>query len=230
MKRFAIAACLATGLFGAVPSQAADCSFGGGSASDPQIVDPTNDFDGFAFGSGNGLPPYGDVYREGTDLTNLWIDAATGTPGASSFKAKVHIAVANLAGIETNAVYYVKWDYVDDPNTSADDTRIDRFVSARLTERGALVAEHGYTAPDPQTGVTNITPVGTITDATFTTGPDGGFVIPAPLKSMGNIQPGDELAGVTGEARVLLGARGTGLLGIADDTTNADPTCESIFV
>lgn len=230
MKRIALMACLVLGLFGAVPSQAADCSLGGGDASDPQIVDPVNDFDGAVFGNGNGLPPYGDVYREGTDLTDLWMDAATGTPGANSFTAKVHIGVANLAGIEFNATYYFLWDNVDDPNTAVDDTYIDRYVSARVTERGALVEERGHTAPGTG-GVTTITPDGPITGGSFTTGPGGGFVIPAPLWRMGKIQPGAELTGITGETRVLLGANAAGgLLGIADDTANADPTCESIFV
>lgn len=229
MKRIALATLLAVGAFAALPAQAVTCSFGGGSEADAHRADPVNDYDGAVFGNGSATVPYGDVYREGTDLTNVWVDAPSGTPGTASYKAKVHIRVANLLGAESNANYYFLFDYIDDPNTAADDTRIDRFVSARLTERGALIAEYGYTAPDPQTGITLITPTGTITDATFTTGVNGGFTIPAPLRSMGNLQPGTELTGITGEARVLLGARGTGLLGIADDTTNAEG-CESLTV
>lgn len=230
MRRLALSACIILGMLGAVPAQAATCAFGGGDASDPHLADPSNDYDGLIFGNGQALVPYGDLYREGTDLTNIWIDATTGTPSTGSYKAKVNIQVVNLAGIESNAVYSVLWDYIDDPNTAADDTREKRYVSAHLTERGAIVAEYGYTAPDPQTGINLVTAQGSILDATFTTGPGGGFSIPAPLKAMGNIQPGTELTGLLAEARVLLGARGTGLLGIADDTVNSEGCLDGLTV
>lgn len=104
------------------------------SASNPNMTDQANDWDGVVTGNGTATVPTGDIYREGADITAIWFGRDT----AGGIDA--HIQVANLSELQPNAIFYFVWTY-----EGSDATRKERFVSARL--KGYTTAySYGYVA------------------------------------------------------------------------------------
>lgn len=220
MKRLVVLAILAASMLGLVQAHAAGpCSTAGGTSATPHKVDPTNDWNGIATGNGSALIPYGDVYREGADITSAWISSPILIAGKTNYP--VHVTLQNFAGIETNSPVYVQWTY-DSGNPGVSQAR--RYVSFITNGRGTGTYNYGYL--DKSGAVGTYTSQGTTTGG-FTTGPNAEIVINAPAAKMGNPPAGATLSAFLAETRTLIGAAGTGILGVADDTTNSEG-CDDI--
>jgi hypothetical protein len=215
MKKVFVAAVMALAAIGVVPAHAADpvCTVAAGSEDAAHLQDATGDWDGTATGNGQGLP-WGDVYQAASDITNSWL--APGGPKG----VQAHIQVANLAGTETNLVLSFNWNLPD-----ANGNPVTYYVTAEPNGTGGASYDTGYLVTNA-TGGHDLTSTGGTT-GTMTTGANGGFTINVPKLLFQNQKPGSGLLLETPlvEARFLLGARGTGLLELVDDTQNADVSC-----
>lgn len=210
----ALAAVVPTSAFAEDP----DCTAAGGSSATPHVNDPAGDWNGLVFGNESALIPYGDVHREGTDILTAWISLADG-------KYYANLSVGTLDGTQVNTTYGVRWLNAAGPAAQA-----RRFVQVQFSERGAPTYEHGYLAVDPQTEIDNVNTVGT-TRGTVSLGSPGIISIEIPFGAQANRIPKPlEMEGVTAETRVLLGARGTGLLGLADSSDDGDGPCFNIIL
>ena len=104
--RSILAVVLALSAMGFGPARAdhAACTIGDASGEHPMLADPSNDWEGALTGNGNGA--FGDVYREGIDITSAWLSVE----GTKTF---ANIMVNDLAGIEMNTWYLMQWNYND---------------------------------------------------------------------------------------------------------------------
>lgn len=225
--------------FGFAPAGAVEpgCTAAEGSATTPHFADATLDYNGPVTGN-QGTTPYGEVYREGTDVVAGWISKTeTGTYQAN-------IDVASFSGLEWNAVFYFLFDWeggqggLTPPHTR-------RYVSAQIRQyaEGGGTFSYGY--------LNTTLPVAQLIREGFTTGSartgtPGGVTVDIPLDKMAatpeqTAGPGDLLANPLAESRVLIGhpghgqqsvtsnaAAGGGLVGVADDTANALAACFEI--
>lgn len=192
------------------------CTAAGGNGANPQFNDPTGDWEGVVFGNQSALIPYGDVHREGTDLVAAWVSI----DGSGKYYANISSAL--LDGTQVNTTFSLRWE--QDAGLPA---QARRFVHAQISERGTATYEHGYLAVDPQTGIDNINTLGT-TRGTMTNGTPGVISIEIPFGIGNRIPKPTTLNLVVAETRVLLGARGNGLLGLADATDDGDGPCFDI--
>jgi hypothetical protein len=207
---------LAAGALVPTSAFANDCTAATGNGADPQINDPANDYNGTVGGNQTALIPYGDVHGEGTDLIAGWV--SIGADG----KTYANISSRKIDGLQVNSTFGFRW--VNDAGLPAQNRR---FVQVQFNERGTATYEHGYIALDPQTGIDNVNTLGSTT-GTVTNGTPGVISIAIPWGTGTRIPKPTVLAEATIESRVLIGARGTGLLGLADDSTDGDGPCFNI--
>lgn len=95
-----------------------------GSADNPNLTDPANDWEGAVFGNGTATVPAGDVYREGTDIVAAWLTRSGGAMTAN-------IQVATLSELQPNSQFYLLWT---NGVTTANGVEVPgrRWVNARL--------------------------------------------------------------------------------------------------
>lgn len=207
--RLGMAALIAAGSLAVVPAHAhPGCGVTEVTAEAPHLTDPTEDYEGVVFGNGQAVLPYGDIYREQIDLVAGRL--ALGADG----KYTAYIKLAMLDGTATNAVYYMLWDY-ENPENPADDAQVRRYVSVNIPRpNGAPQATWGYLDTSGAIGVYT-QQGGTTATVDLAT---GEFAIAVPMDRMGNPQAPATLGGILAESRMLIGARGTGLLSVVDQT------------
>jgi len=220
-------------MLGVVPAHAAcPASVDDASAATPHLLDGTNDYPGVVTGSESGTVPYADIYREGTDLTNVWLAREDGV-------LRAHIQVQQMAAAQPNSAFYFRWEYV-----GTDEALKDRFVSAKLKGYGVDYT-YGYLGPPNAAGVQSFITEGSTTGALLPESSEviidlpttGASLSGAPVTDWGAPAPGSVLGLLVGEARVLIGSPEplppnpsgirSGLVGVADDTTDAIDTCDA---
>lgn len=207
-----VLAAMLVAMAGAVPARAnQDCSTAGGSAEAPHLTDGSGDWNG-GTGTGTGLVPAGDVWREGADVLAAWIAKDPAPNG----KYQAHIQIANLQNLEANEVINFLWDWA---GTTPEQTR--RYVSATISGRGGVSYRYGYVGRNATTGTGEINEVGS-TSGKIVVGAPGEMIVDLPLNRMGSPTVGASLENPMAETRLLAGASGAGLLYVADDTSDGD--------
>ncbi len=193
------------------------------SAENPNIVDPVGDYNGVVTGN-EGLAPWGDVYREGTDLTKAWLNRDNDTGDVTGV-----IEVASLSGPQPNSIFYLLWDF----ESVEDDPQQRRWVSARWA-LDRVIFTYGYLGPSVTGGEQFFTlgeTTGTVEDGT-----PGRIVIDVPMAQLGDPQPGAVLSNFAAESRFLTGSPEPlpepsplrhGLVQLVDDTENATEFCDA---
>lgn len=186
------------------------CNVDAGTEAAPHLEDAAGDWEGIVTGNGQALIPYGDVYRESTDVLSAWINR-TGT----TFTANIRLNT--WSGLtETNAVYNFLWTY----QGTSPVNQARRFVSARLVRPLPIpIYEFSYGWIDTSGEIDLINTYGATTGSMIAGTPGAiSIVIPFHRSQLGRPGPGAVLEDIVAEARVLVGAAGTGLLGVADIT------------
>lgn len=211
-----------------------------GSAENPNLTDPANDWEGLVLGNGSATYPVGDVYREGTDIVSAWL--ARDAEGDMT----ANIQVADLGEVQPNAIFYFLWTY---GTTEANGVEVEarRWASARMK---------GYTSAF---SFGNLVPSSTLPTSTQTfrtegdtTGtidvagdlltidlPRGGVsFLGESTDNWGAPEGGSVLLEPSAEARFLIGSPEPlpsnpaglrhGYVYPADDSANADPVCDTI--
>ena len=137
------------------------------SASNPLEVDPSNDWNGVVTGNASATYPWGEIYREGADITAIWYERdEEGTITA-------HIQIQNLGDMQPNNNYYFTWTY-----EGGDELRRQRWVGARL-KGYAINYGYGYESTNPVTGNNQYVTEGDTTGS-VKTGPNGVISIVLP--------------------------------------------------
>lgn len=200
------------------------------SATSPNIADPPTDWNGLL---GNGIvSPWGDVYREGTDIREAWMSR---TPDGA-FHA--HIRVSDLTDVQPGSLFYLLWTF----RGAGDQTTERRWVSAingTPAGPGVSVPErhtfaYGYVGPsETAPGSLHYTTQGTTTGIID---PDTDTVtIDVPMAEMGSPRPGAVLRDVASATKILFGSPTPlpeqspvryGYVFDVDDTTNATRRCD----
>ena len=232
MKRIAAVLLVLVASVGSVTSaQAIDCvGVDGADADTPHVVDFTSDWVGnLSERPRSGTYPGGDVWREGTDITQGWI--ARGEDG----RLRAYIQVVELLGIEQNAVFYFRWSY-----TGSTPAQSKRWVSVRLKAYGSSFS-YGFIT----TSITGGTLYSTVGDTTGTVipGRPGTLVMDFPTGE-GTADWGQPAPGSTLDEPLALSffSRGSpeqlppnptglryGFIDLADDTADGD-FCETIDI
>lgn len=209
-------AALTLAIAGIVPAYADQhCSTAGGGAETPHLIDSTGDWNG-GTGTGTGLVPAGDVWREGSDVTAAWIAANPDPTKPGKYQA--HVQIANLQGFEANQVVSFLWKWEGDKPE-----KVRRYVSASFNGRGVSYS-YGYVGTSAA-GNGEIHEDGSTTGK-IVVGSPGEVVIDIKFAQMGSPTVGSVLGEPLAETRLLIGAAGTGLLSTADDTSDGDGCAE----
>lgn len=174
-------------------------ALGEASAETPHATDPTNDWEGLVLGNGAAIVPAGDLYREGTDLTAVWLDNSA-DPG---YGAQANLKVADLGvGVQPNAIFYALWNYGEGPQAA-------RWASARF-KPGSITFTYGYKTVNPVTGNPLFATVGETTGSVDVE--SDTISINLGTAASGHTSPwmpseaGAEVTGITAESRILVGS------------------------
>lgn len=227
MRRFAapLAAAAVLGLLVSAPATGAVCpaTLEDASASTPHVIDEVNDYDGVVFGNQAATVPYGDIYREGTDIERAWLARA------ESGQITAGIRVVQMAPTQPNTVFYFLWQYA-----GSDPTKLDRYVSAKLKGYGEEFT-YGYLSGADAAGIRRFVTEGTTTGSVNVAESEVTIDVPLDAPDWGAPTAGSSLGAINAEARVLLGSPEplppnpaglrSGLVGVADDTLSPASLC-----
>lgn len=165
----------------------------------PHVTDGVKDWYGPALG--NGQVGFGDIYRDGTDITAAWI-----ARDGSGTHAVIQVADMLLGEQQVNTEFYLLFDYPDPtpppPGPDVPD-KTRRWVSAFFKGYAPAVFEWGYQA-EGVGGNMQFFPEGGTTGS-VTPGPNGTVSIDVPLAGM-EIDAGEYLNNLVAETRVLTGS------------------------
>lgn len=185
-RSLAILAVAAASLTPVGASAQYDCSVAAGSASNPHLSDPANDYHSAIDGRGpavNGA--MADVHGSGIDLLDTWVSTTPGGPLGTTYR--VNIQVGNLTELANGRLAQAgtrfQFHWLSDVG---DPARKNRYVEAAISHGGVISYSHGYLTVDPNTGIGQQNNGGSTTGS-VTTGSPGviSMVLPFHNPSVG---------------------------------------------